>query len=55
MIIGVGVDIVDNARMKSCGAQSCCLQKILTSNELDQLDVDTSSNRFIQSLGAQCS
>ena len=54
MIKGIGIDIVDNARMKKAVARnSNIIQKILTNNELAQLDVDINSNRFIESLSAR--
>ena len=54
MIKGIGIDIVDNARMKKAVERNPgIVEKILTKNELDQLEVDVNSDRFIQSLSAR--
>jgi holo-[acyl-carrier protein] synthase len=54
MIKGIGIDIVDNARMKKAVERNPgIVEKILTKNELDLLEVDVNSDRFIQSLSAR--
>ena len=54
MIVGVGVDIVDIARMKlAVERNKNIIYKILTKSELEQLpNLDILSERFLESLSA---
>lgn len=55
MIVGVGVDIVDIARMKlAVERNKNIIYKILTKSELEQLpNLDILSERFLESLSAR--